>query len=271
MDLTDGRRSPHTWVPWTMPSYNLTKSGRAEILTSIKKPGRAPKEDLTIPADLIYYVGGWCVALVFLVSICCWSVNFFIKQFTERTYEQFRMRLTREAEQAMKLFREGLCEQIVLQENRTDSVAKLYALLIDLMRVGKDFTSSLGRGDFMMLEIRLGPVRETGDSFLETYQRQSLHFSEEFCSTINALLTDQKAVIQVITDNLQMPGRDPVAIRSREAEMKQSWLHFEDRITEVMEIMRNEFRSRRSAPGNPLMNWLREVPPPKSSSSPENE
>lgn len=254
-----------------MPSYNLTKSRRAGIIILIKRPARAPKEDFIIPVDIIYYVGGWCIALVFLASICCWSVNFFIKQFTERTYEQFRVRLTREAEQAMKLFREGLCEQIVLQENRTDSVAKLYALLIDLMRVGKGFTSSLGRGDLTMLEFRFGPVQETGDAFLETYQRQSLHFSEEFCSTINALLTDQKAVIQVITDNLQMPGRDPLAIRSREAEMKQTWLHFEDRITEVMEIMRDEFRSRRSAPGNPLLNWLREIPPPKSSSSPENE
>ena len=209
---------------------------------------------------ICYYAGGGAV-LFFCIAISYWSVNFFIRQFTERSCQQFREHMLNEAERALKLFREGLCEQIVQQENRSDSLAKLYATLIDLLRVGKEFVAALGSGELQQAEKMLRTIRSTGETFAEMYQKQSLHFPDEFCSTLKGFMTQQKSVVQLIENSWGAMQGDAAESGRRVSEIKQNWLQFEDRITCVMDLMRNEFRNRHPA-GNIMMKWLNAPPPP---------
>ena len=128
---------------------------------------------------MIYYLGTACIAIVFFVSICYWAVNFFVKQNTERAYTRFQQRVAREAELAIKMFREALCEQIVLQENKSDSLAKLYATLIDLLQLGKEFTVILGKKEMDAAYRKVENIKAMGEMFVGNYQKQSLLFSEE--------------------------------------------------------------------------------------------
>lgn len=207
---------------------------------------------------MIYYVGGICAAIIFFISICYWSVNFFIKQVTERTYEQFRERLAKEAELALKLFREGLCEQIVLQEDKSDSLAKLYGTLIDLMQVGKEFTACLGRGDVPQAEKWLISVRDTCALLADRYQKQKLHFPDEYCALVDGFLGEQRFFVEAMEAGWKS-RKDAKESSGAESALKQSWLHFEDRITQLMDSTRSEFRMRRPAPGNIMMKWLNEA------------
>ena len=209
---------------------------------------------------ICYYAGGGAV-LFFCIAISYWSVNFFIRQFTERSCQQFREHMLNEAERALKLFREGLCEQIVQQENRSDSLAKLYATLIDLLRVGKEFVAALGSGELQQAEKMLRTIRSTGETFGEMYQKQSLHFPDDFCSTLKGFMTQQKSVVQHIENSWGAMQGDAVESGRHVSEIKQNWLQFEDRITCVMDLMRNEFRNRHPA-GNIMMKWLNAPPPP---------
>jgi tRNA nucleotidyltransferase/poly(A) polymerase len=218
---------------------------------------------------LILYIAGVGAALIFFLSISYWSVNFFIKQISERTYERFREHLAREVELAIKLFREGLCEQIVHQESKSDSLAKLYATLIDQMRVGKEFTTGLGSGDLPLAEKRLRTVRELFCGFSEMYQKQSLHFSKDFCTLLDGFLAEQKAVMEYVETHWgAASGKEPPDKSKSEELIKQRWLQFEDRIGSVMDTLRNEFRRRQPAPANIMMKWLNEVPAPKEITSP---
>lgn len=217
--------------------------------------------------ELIYlYTGGGAV-FIFFLAVGYWSVNFFIRQSTERSCEQFRERMVKEAERALKYFQEGICEQIVEQESKTDSLAKLYATLIDLMRVGKEFIAAAGRGELQQAEKTLRTMRSTGDSFAEMCQKQSLHFTDDFCNTLKTFTAQQKAMVQLIESIWNALQRDPAENGREFSRIKQEWLQFEDRITFVMDVMRNEFRSRHPA-GNVMMKWLNDVPARKDPATP---
>lgn len=217
---------------------------------------------------MIYYFGGVGVAVIFFVSISYWAVNFFIKQATERTFQLFRYRLSREADLAIKLFKEGMCEQIVLQENKSDSLAKLYATLIDLMQLGKDFTVGLGKGDLELAQRRVKAIRELSDSFFDTYQKQSLHFSDEFCQLIDAFIVEQKRVVEYVENNWNLTQKDVAENEKRQSLVKYTWHKFEDQITALMETLRAEFRRRQPA-GGVMMNWLKDVPPSDTPAKPK--
>ena len=218
--------------------------------------------------EMIIYFGGGGAAFVLFVSICYWSINFLMKQIAERTYEQFREQMAKEAELAIKLFREGLCEQIVHQENKSDCLAKLYASLIDLMRVGQALIATLADRDLQQAEKRLRTLRDTCSTFSEMYQKQSLHYSDEVCATLEAFIARQKSLVQKIETSWSVTWKEGPGMDGRAAETKQSWLEFEDHITAVMDTLRNEFRKRQSSPGNIMLKWLNEVPPPKKIASP---
>ena len=207
---------------------------------------------------MIYYIGSGCFGIIFFVGISYWAVNFFVKQGTERTLEQFRQQVTREAQLGIKLFKEGMCEQIVLQENKSDALAKLYATLIDLLQLGKSLTASLGKGDLDSGRRKIQGIRETADIFAASYQKQSLHFTEELCKTLDAFLAEQKDVLQLVEDNWTRTPKDAQEKEKRDAEIRQSWLKFEDRVNSVMETLRTEFRSRQPS-GNVMMKWLKEA------------
>ncbi len=207
---------------------------------------------------MIYYIGSACVGVVFFVGICYWAVTLFVKQCTERTFAQFRRQVAGEAELALKLFREGMCEQIVLQENKSDCLAKLYATLIDLLQLGKDFTSGLGKRDLEMASRKIQSIREMCDLFAATFQKQSLHFSDELCTTLASFVDEQKRVVQFVEANWNLTHKDPAENEKREAAIRQSWVRFEDHITSAMETLRTEFRGRQPA-GNFMMKWLKEI------------
>ena len=212
-----------------------------------------------MPGDMIYYLGGGCVAIVFIISVSYWAVNFFIRQCTERTFEIFRERVAHEADVALKLFREGLCEQIVLQEHKSDALAKLYAVLIDLLQMGKELTSGQGNGEVEQLRGRVKGVRERCDTFADTYQKQSLNFSEEFCHLLDAFIAEQKPIMEYLEGSCLSSGKGAPENDKRDEMIRYNWGKFEDRITSTMESLRTEFRRRQPA-GSIMMKWLKETP-----------
>lgn len=211
--------------------------------------------------ELIYFYAGGGAFVFFCLAVSCWSVNFFIKQFTERACQQFRVRIMSEAERALKLFREGLCEQLVQQERKSDALGKLYATQIDLMRTGKEFVSGVAKGDLQLAERMMRSLRSTGENFAEIYQKESLHFPEHFCKMIKDYLEQQKSVVQLIEMSWNLFQVDGGQSGVRASEIRQTWFQFEDRINQVMDLMRNEFRAGHGA-GNVMINWLND--PPKS-------
>jgi hypothetical protein len=231
--------------------------------------GFAPaKGDLMTSKQMIIFFFGGSAAIIFFMSIAYWSVNFFIRQCTDRVFQQYKHRLAKETDAAIKLFKEGLCEQIVHQENKSDSVAKLYALLIDLMRVGKEFCGSLAKGDLQQAEKMLRGVRNTGDSFKELFQKQQLHFPDDFCAALERFLTEHKGLVEELEGNWYQIRKDSSdGGNNQVVEMKQRWVGFEDRITQVMDAMRNEFRKRPSA-SNVLLKWLNDPDPPETATAP---
>ena len=206
--------------------------------------------------ELIFYYAGGGTLFLLCIAVSYWAVNFFIQQVTARTCQRFRESMMSEAERALQIFREGLCEQIVQQENKSDSLAKLYSILIDLLRVGKEFTSRLAGGELLPAEKMLRTIRSTGETFAEVYQKESLHFTDDFCTVLKGLTTQQMSVLQRLEAGWSELQPDN---SSRISEMKQDWLQFEDRIGKVMDVMRNEFRKRQPA-GNVMMRWLNETP-----------
>ena len=221
--------------------------------------------------EMIFYFGGGGAAFILFISICYWSINFLMKQIAERTYQEFREHLAKEAQLAIQLFREGLCEQIVHQENKSDCLAKLYASLIDLMRIGKGLLASLADRDLPQAEKRLRTLRDTCSTFSEMYQKQSLHYSDEFCATLEGFIGQQKAIMHLIESRWNVTQKDAPETNGSLAEVKRSWLEFEDRITALMDTLRNEFRKRQPSPGNIMLKWLNEVPPPKKIASPTSK
>lgn len=207
---------------------------------------------------IIYYAGGGAL-FFFCIAISYWSVNFFIKQFTARTCRHFRESMLFEAERALQIFRQSLCEQIVQQETKSDSLAKLYSTLIDMLRVGKEFMSRLTGGDLQQAEKMLRTIRSTGEAFDDLYQKQSIHFPDDFCKVLQGFMTQQKSVVQRFETEWGELQKDSGDKSGKVAEIKQEWLQFEDRIGTVMDAMRNEFRNRQPA-GAMMMRWLNSPP-----------
>ena len=210
-----------------------------------------------ISSGLVWYVAGGGAVLIMLVCISYVSLNFIVKQFTERTCENFRCHLAHEVEVAIRIFREGMCEQIVLQGKKSDSLASLYAMLIDLLRTGKEFAASCAKGEPLQIEKRMRTMSETCTEFFQLYQKESLHFSEELCANLDGFQLVQKEAMQGIEKELY---RKDAAERSKEHEIRQQWLRLEDGITGVMDGVRKEFHRRNQAPGGLILKGLSDLP-----------
>jgi hypothetical protein len=234
------------------------------MLTSIWQLDRASLHqgvDMTY-LEIIYYVGGGCAALIVLFSVCYWAVNVFVKQITAGGCEQYRRWMVKESEHALRVFKESLCEQIALQGIKLDAVSKLYAMVVDLLRVGKELAAVLGKGEIPLAQGRLKAIEAITLEFADLCQKQSLHLSDEVCARLDGFVTELKSVTEGIATSLSQAGKEA----ADGMEIRQRWLQFEDRISEVMDLLKNEFRRGRASP-NVMMKWLNEVPPPKSSSS----
>jgi hypothetical protein len=256
-----------------MPPWRITLLDACRCGNFSRLAGLAPaKEEKMSSRQMIVYFFGGSTAIIFFMSIAYWSVNFFIKQCTDRVFLQFKQHLARETDRAIRLFKENLCEQIVQQENRSDSVAKLYSLLIDLMRAGKEFSGSMARGDLQQAEKMLRGIRNSGESFNDLLQKQRLHFPDDFCAVLAKFVTEQKALVEELEGNWYLVRRVAAegGISSHAAEMKQRWIGFEDRITQLMDAMRNEFRKRPSAAAV-MSTWLNEPAAPKGATAPSQD
>jgi hypothetical protein len=211
-------------------------------------------------SQLIWYVAAGGTALLILACFSYWAVNYFIQQVGMRTHGRFREHLAHEVEVAIRLFREGICEQVVLQGKKSDSLAGLYAILIDLLRLSREFSASCAKSDPLQIEQALRSLNETCTRFFELYQKESLHFSGEFCAMLDGFMGMQKEVMQAMEKELYSKESTE---RSREKEIRQNWLRFEDRITGVMESVRQEFHRRKPASTSFLMKGLNDLPKPE--------
>jgi hypothetical protein len=216
--------------------------------------------------ELIGYIAVGAAAFILLAGAMYWSVNFFTRQLAESTRERFRVYLAQEVETAMGVFREKMCEQIVLQGKKSDSLAGLYALLIDLLRKGREFSASCIKGDPLQIEKGLRSINETCTSFFELFQKESLHFPEEFCALLTRFQAVHAEAMQRIEKELYRKDSG-----ANEKEIRANWLRFEDQIGAVMEVVRKEFHRCNQAPGNLLLKGLKEMPLPEFASVTDND
>jgi hypothetical protein len=211
-------------------------------------------------SGLVYYGIGGCVIFLILALVINLSLNMFIKQFTDRALTNFQERLAQATGKALLAFKEGVCEQMALQGSKTDGLAKLYSALIDLMRDGKAFAASVSKGEPLLSEKTLRTFEEASRSFNEQNRKQSLHFSDAFKSVMEGFAAEQEAVIHLFQTHWQSHSRESLERKQDNEEIRQAWTKFEDRVTAIMELMRNEFRSQVQAPESVMNKWLSDGP-----------
>jgi hypothetical protein len=210
-------------------------------------------------SDLVYFGITGCVIVLFVAVVVNFSVNNIIKQLTERALRHFQDRLNQETAKALVAFRSEICEQMALQERKSDSLARLYAALIDLLRDGKDFIKSLPLGEPFKTEKALRTFEEASHSFAEQIRKQGLHFSDEFKVIVEGFVAEQETLIRQFETQWKLNGRDSQARKLDNEDLRQTWTRFEDRMAVVMELTRNEFRGRTQTPENVMKKWLGEV------------
>ncbi|GFO67345.1 hypothetical protein GMLC_09240 [Geomonas limicola] len=211
--------------------------------------------------DLIYYGIAGCVIVLFLAVVVNYSVNTIIRQLTERALVRFQERLAQETAKALAGFRASICEQMAVQERKSDTLAKLYAMLIDLVRDGKEFVKSTGKGEPFRTEKALRTFEEASRSFGEHLRKQSLHFSDDYKALMDGFLAEQESLIKVFETRWKANGRDTDERKQDNEEIRQHWARFEDRVGVIMEHTRNEFRGKTATPESVMRKWLNEVQP----------
>jgi len=207
---------------------------------------------------MIWYLAGGGAVVLLLVAATYWSVNYFTQQLGQRTLERFRAHLSREVESALEIFRERMCDQVVLQGKKSDSLANLYAVLIDILRLGREFCATCGKEEPVQVEKKLRAINECCHNFFDQYRRESLHFAGEFCSTMDGFAIVQKEAMNALEKELY---RKDVPDRVKEMEYRKVWLRLEDRVVSVMDLVRHEFHRRNPAQGAGLRQGLNELPP----------
>lgn len=211
-------------------------------------------------SDLITYGITGCVIVIFLAVVVNFSVNSIIKQLTERALHGFQTRLAQETANALAAFRTGVCEQMAMQERKSDTLAKLYASLIDLIRDGKDFVGSLGKGEAFKSEKTLRTFDEACRSFGEQIRKQGLQFSDEYKGVMDGFLLEQENLVRSFETQWKANGRDSDARKRDNEVIRQQWAHFEDRVAVIMEHTRNEFRGRTVTAESVMKKWLNDPP-----------
>jgi cell division protein FtsL len=210
---------------------------------------------------MVYGIGG-CVVVAVLILVLNFTVNVIIKQFTQRALHTFQQQLFQETTQALATFKKGVCEQMALQESKSDALAKLYAAQIDLLRDGKSFIASTAKGEPFQTEKTLRTFEGASNAFSEQNRKLSLHFSDDFKMIMEGFLAEQEGLIQFFENNWKSNSRDSMERKLDNELIRQAWTKFEDKAASVMESMRSEFRNR--GHGESIMStWLTEVPQAK--------
>jgi len=211
-------------------------------------------------SDLIYYGIAGCVIVGFLAVVVNYSVNTIIKQLTERALTHFQGRLAQETAQALAAFKASICEQMAMQERKADTLAKLYASLIDLIRDGKEFVASLGHGEAFRSEKTLRTFQEACRSFADQIRKQGLVYSDELKGVLEGFVTEQEVLIRFFETHWKANSRESEQRKLDNEAIRQQWARFEDRVGVIMEHTRNEFRGRTASPESVMRKWLNETP-----------
>jgi len=214
--------------------------------------------------SLVYYVGGGGIVLVILVVASNVLVSTLTKQVTERALLQFQHTLSQEVAKALAAFKEGVCEQMAMQERKSDSLAKLYSSLIDILRIGKEFVTSVSGKEQALAEKKLLSFEATSRSFCEQCKKQSLHFDREFKLAMDGYVVEQEAFSQFLVTQWNSGKKEfPEKREIGNEQIRQAWSKAEDRTLAVMDLMRNEFRKRVQPPESIMKKWLSEPGAPK--------
>lgn len=210
-------------------------------------------------ANIVYFSVAGCAVVLLVAAVVYFTVNAAIKQLTERAVAQFQARLAHETAQAIAGFKAEVCEQMAQQERKSESLARLYSGLIDLMRDGKDFINCIAKGEAFPIEKGLRTLAESSISFRELVGRESLHFSDDFKSTMEGFCSEQEKLIERFEGSWLRMRKSPQDCKQDRDGIRQGWAAFEDRVGVVMELTRNEFRGRGQTPENVMKKWLGEA------------
>lgn len=222
--------------------------------------------------SLIYYTLGACFVIVVLVVGCNLIVNVLIKQYTDRALQHFQQRLSHLVAAALDGFKEGVCEQMSVQEKKSDSLAKLYSGLIDLQRDGKDFSAGYCRDDLSILPKKLHAFEENVRLFCEQYRKQSLHFGNDFKQVLDGFAAELEALCEYFRLHWNSVGKNRRDRNDGDQEqIRQAWAKTDDRLVAIMELTRNEFRKRIQSPESVLKKWLNDVPMSKAEPAQNSE
>ena len=187
-------------------------------------------------------LGGVVIAIIVVVA---WTTKSVIIHEVNKRHDLFKQQLQQDVSHTLEQFRKALAEEKMIfgamQDNRSDSLVQLYGTLIDIAKNGRVLSK--------LVQSNLTTVVSHAQNFLaslhelsDAYQRNGIYFSDEFCSAMNAYMSEQEGAVANITNVVNTPALSYLDEQKKIADIQMSWSTFEMCIPAMIAEMKKEFR-----------------------------
>lgn len=191
-----------------------------------------------------YFIIIGVTALGFLLLVS-WTIKSIIASEVTKRYDQFHLQLQQEVSQTLEQFRKTMAEEKMvfgtMMDSRSDSLVHLYGLMIDVGKNGRE----LSRHGLNNLSFAVGTVQSVlaaTQEFFGTYQKNSIFFSDDFCTAMDLIQKKHEKLLGDFTTAVQMQVESPRDDQKVIAHIQKAWAAFEGDIQTAISEMKREFR-----------------------------
>ena len=187
-------------------------------------------------------VGG--VVIAFIVAVA-WSIRSVIIHEVNKRHDLFNQQLQQDVSHTLEQFRNALAEEKMIfgamQDSRSDSLVQLYGIMIDIAKNGK-VLSKLGQNDLMAVVSHAQNFLASLQVFFDVFQKSGIFFSDDFCSVMNASMTEHEGIVANIAATVGTPVSAFQDEQHKITDIQRSWSTFEMRIPAMIAEIKKEFR-----------------------------
>lgn len=186
--------------------------------------------------------GGVAIAIIVAVA---WATKSVIIHEINKRHDLFKRQLQQDVSHTLEQFRKALAEEKMIfgatQDNRSESLVQLYGTMIDIAQNGS-VLSKPGQSDLLAVVSRAEYFLASLRALSDTYQRNGIYFSDEFCSVMNAHMAQHEGAVGNITAAVNTPAISLQDEQDRISDIQRSWSTFEVCIPDMIAEMKTEFR-----------------------------